>query len=557
MKRTLLSLGSIVVAPIPITDAQVAPPAPAVISEVTAAAATQRYSKTAVSRTFVNPIAEGADPWVIRHGESYYFCESEGHDGISVWKSARLTEKGRKRVVWRSRRGTWNAREVWAPELHRIRGRWYVYYAASDGRNENHRAGVLRATTDDPQGPYEDMGVLYTGDDIAGRTHNRWAIDAAPFELDGRLYLVWSGWPDTCDIQYLYIAPMENPWTVGGQRVKICENDTHVWERVSERQAERGLHEGPTIIQRNGRLFVLYACSSSWEATYKLGLLYMNAGDDPLDPRSWKKLDRPAMQSTSEVFGLGHASVTTSPDGTEDWIVFHAKRFREPGWQRAVWVQPFGWTKEGFPDFGSPIPAGRPLPVPSGEAGHVGGGDFRDSFSNETWDEWTYYGHNRYVRIREGRLELGGRPGSGAVNLYRTGEKAIVRGREWSDLSLQVRVRMTAGSRDAGLVFRVSQPALGYDAQRGYFAGLIPGTRKVVLGRTDGAAWHELALVDHPVEVGTWYTLGVEAVGATIRVLVDGQQVISVTDAHHAYGQVGARVVDTAAEFDDFEVKAR
>ncbi len=503
---------------------------------------------------FVNPIYEGADPWVARHGDDYYFCQTEGNDGIAICKSPKLTDKGVKRVVWRTQRGTWNSSQVWAPELHRVNDRWYIYYCASDGRNENHRTGVLAAVTDDPQGEYEDKGVVYTGDDAAGGTDNRWSIDATPLQLGDRLYLVWSGWPTTEDIQYLYIAPMSNPWTVSGNRVKLCENDTYLWERVSESLSGRGLSEGPQVLKRHGRVFLIYSCSGSWEPTYKLAMLYMDENADPLDPASWTKHDRPVFQSTREVFGVGHAGFSVSPDGSEEWILFHAKRSREPGWQRAVWLQPFGWTADGFPDFGKPIPAGQVLPAPAGERPNRPGEAFRDAFADGTWDRWVYYGHNRYMRVIDGEVHLGRAPGSGAVNLYRSGEKALVRGYEWEDFALRVRLRVAAGERDAGVLFRVREPALGYDAQKGYFAGLIPATNKVILGRTDGRDWHELASADQPVTVGQWYELRVEARGDDIQVFVDGRPMIRTRDTHHPRGMVGIRVVDVHAQFDDFEI---
>ena len=40
--------------------------------------------------TFTNPIAPGADPWVIRHGGFYYWCSSEHDLGVVVYRSKRL-----------------------------------------------------------------------------------------------------------------------------------------------------------------------------------------------------------------------------------------------------------------------------------------------------------------------------------------------------------------------------------------------------------------------------------------------------------------------------------
>ena len=319
--------------------------------------------------TFVNPVYRGADPWIVKHGPAYYSCRSEGGYGIGVYKSDRLTERGERRIVWRPKSGAWNSRGIWAPELHRVRDKWYIYYAATSGENADHRAGVLEALTDDPQGEYRDRGMLYTGDDPAGRLNNRWAIDATPLEIGERLYLIWSGWPSTEDVQYLYIARMSDPCTVSGNRVRLCANDTYLWERVSERREERGLNEGPEVLKHDGRVMIVYSCSGSWEATYKLGLLTLDEKADPLNPASWRKLDKPVFQSSEKVFGVGHACFVKSPDGSEDWLVYHAKVSRSPGWQRMVHLQPFRWTPDGPPDFGWPVDPGTPIGVPSGEQG--------------------------------------------------------------------------------------------------------------------------------------------------------------------------------------------
>lgn len=552
MKRSLVSAG-LLVAHETLAAAPATTPAPALLDPTTTAPAIG-VPVRAPARHFVNPICEGADPWVTRDGVHYYFCQTEGHDGIAVLKSTRLTDKGAKRIVWRPQRGRWNSRDIWAPELHKIQGRWYIYYTASDGKNENHRSGVLRARTDDPQGPYEDMGVLYTGDDIRRGRNNRWAIDATPLELGNKLYLVWSGWPDERDVQYLYIARMENPWTVATNRVKLCENDTYVWERVSEKQAERGLNEGPQILRHNGRIFIVYSCSSSWEPTYKLNMLYMNESSDPMMCSSWRKAERPVFQSTRDVYGIGHASFTTSPDGTEDWILFHAKRSRKPGWERAIWAQPFTWTADGMPDFGTPLAAGRELPVPSGEGGNREGNSFSDAFSDQSWDRWVYYGHTRYIDVVRGRLQLGAEPGAAATNRFRSGEKALVRGLDFSDASIRVRMRIRSERREAGVLVRVNEPALGYDAQKGYFAGLNSGTNQLVLAASDGSETRPIIAADFPVSPNQWYTLRVDTVGDSIRVYVDDELMITARDGRFSRGMAGVRVVDTHAEFDDFEI---
>jgi GH43 family beta-xylosidase len=317
--------------------------------------------------TFTNPIAPGADPWVVWHEGFYYWCASENDLAVAVYRSDRLTERGEKVIVWRAPERGPHSREIWAPELHRLDNRWYIYVAASNGRNETHRMIVLESVGDDPTSEFRFKSELYTGDDVATGQHNRWAIDGTILEREGQRYLLWSGWEDECDQQWLYIAKLSNPWTVSSNRVRMCANDDFVWERVDETRKTRGLNEAPQVLVRHDRVFVVYSASASWETTYKLGLLELAPQANPMDPRSWRKHAEPVFQATEQTWGVGHCSFTQSPDGTEDWLVYHAKLETKPNWNRAIHVQRFDWDESGAPIFGDPVAAKVELTVPRGE----------------------------------------------------------------------------------------------------------------------------------------------------------------------------------------------
>lgn len=323
----------------------------------------------APAETFTNPVGPGADPWVVRHEGFYYWCASEDDLAVAVYRSDRLTQRGEKIIVWRAPAKGPHSREIWAPELHRLDGKWYIYVAASNGKNETHRMIVLESVGEEPTSEFRFKAELYTGDDLCTKKNNRWAIDGTILEHGGARYMLWSGWADERDEQWLYIARMENPWTLATARVRLCANDDFLWERVDETAGSRGLNEAPQVLVRDHRVFVIYSASASWATSYKLGMLELVAGGDPLNPRAWLKYRTPVLRATRCMWGVGHCSFTRSPDETEDWIVFHAKLETKPNWNRAVHVQRFTWDEGGAPVFGEPIAAGVPLPCPSGETG--------------------------------------------------------------------------------------------------------------------------------------------------------------------------------------------
>ena len=130
------------------------------------------------------------------------------------------------------------------------------------------------------------------------------------------------------------------------------------------------MNEGPAALQHDGRTFVTYAASSCAGPDYKLGLLELT-GSDPLSAASWTKSPDPVFQRNDEagVYGPGHNGFFTSPDGTENWIVYHANSdpSQTCGDTRTTRIQEFTWTEDGTPDLGQPVAPGTELAVPSGE----------------------------------------------------------------------------------------------------------------------------------------------------------------------------------------------
>jgi len=88
----------------------------------------------ATAATFTNPIASNrSDPHIILSAGRYYLTSTDGcvAGSICVWESATLTGLGSatRHAVWKIPAcPAPNCGDVWAPEIHQIGGRFYIYY---------------------------------------------------------------------------------------------------------------------------------------------------------------------------------------------------------------------------------------------------------------------------------------------------------------------------------------------------------------------------------------------------------------------------------------------
>jgi GH43 family beta-xylosidase len=133
-------------------------------------------------------------------------------------------------------------------------------------------------------------------------------------------------------------------------------------------QGHIGVNEGPEALIHNGRVFVVYSGNGCWTDNYALGLIFADKGKDLLDAAAWHKYAGPVFrQGNSAVYAPGHNAFFRSPDGTEDWILYHANAAAGKGCagERSPRAQRFRWKPDGFPDFGVPIAPGKAVRVPS------------------------------------------------------------------------------------------------------------------------------------------------------------------------------------------------
>jgi GH43 family beta-xylosidase len=321
-------------------------------------------------KTFTNPLfLSGPDPWIIiNNGWYYYTCSSGGRIILRKGRNLDDLKTSEEKVIWTPPAGTSWSKDLWAPELHFINGMWYLYFAADDGYNKNHRIYVLENKTSDPMAAsWEFRGKVSDPSD-------KWAIDASVFEFRKKLYMIWSGWEGEVNgWQNIYIADMSDPLTITGKRVLISRPEL-AWETIGDLNnpndvAHVNVNEGPVVLQHGKRLFVVYSASGCWTDNYCLGMLTYNGSGDILDPSSWSKSQQPVFSQKPEnnAFAPGHNSFFKSPDGKEDWILYHAnpQQGQGCGRNRSPRAQKFTWGKDGTPLFGQPVSIDKPMKLPS------------------------------------------------------------------------------------------------------------------------------------------------------------------------------------------------
>ncbi|MCR3759123.1 family 43 glycosylhydrolase [Clostridium felsineum] len=308
----------------------------------------------------LNPIViQRADPMIYKHSDGYYYFTASvpEYDRIEIRKAKTIEglRNAETKDVWKKHESGEMSNLIWAPEIHFINGAWYIYFAAAPDKNIdddtfNHRMFVIENVNEDPFTPnWTEKGQIKTG-------WETFSLDATVFQYNEKLYYVWA----QQDINIkghsnIYIAEMENPWTLKTKPVMLTKPELD-WEI-------RGfwVNEGPAVLKKNGKIFITYSASAT-DVNYCMGILTTDESSNLLDKNSWTKSQTPVFKSSMEnhQYGPGHNSFTVSEDGKDDILVYHARNYTEikgdPLYDpnRHTRVQIINWRADGTPDFGVP-----------------------------------------------------------------------------------------------------------------------------------------------------------------------------------------------------------
>lgn len=304
---------------------------------------------------FHNPLVEQrADPFAYRHTDGFYYFTATmpEYDRIELRRAKSLDELGKSeaKTIWQKHATGPMGAHIWAPEIHFIDGKWFLYFAAGDATKvwDIRMYALSNASPNPLEGEWKEEGQITTD-------WESFSLDATTFAHKGQRYLSWAQHDpklggNTC----LYIARMSSPTTIVGPQVRLSRPELP-WETVGFK-----VNEGPAFLAHGDKVFISYSASAT-DANYCVGLLAADANADLLDPTSWTKSPGPVFQTdaANRIFGPGHNCFTTMPDGT-DVFVYHARDYREiqgdplhdPN--RETRAQLLRWTADGRPDFGQP-----------------------------------------------------------------------------------------------------------------------------------------------------------------------------------------------------------
>jgi GH43 family beta-xylosidase len=337
------------------------------------AGAPAQAAKPPVQSSLRNPILpldatgdDSPDPWVFRADGKYWINYTSANQLIyrSAGKLGALGSAAERRIWPLPGQASPEDRnaELWAPETHKVNGKWYVYFTATTAGTgvKFHRMYVLESTTDSPAGPYEFKSEL--------ELPQPFTIDGTVFQLGGKTYMLYSGGP-LFSPSSIYLIELLNPWTTTGPAIEVSSPE-YGWEREGF-----PINEGPEVLIHGNKLNVIYSASFCDSGLYALGRVTVPKNANLLDEATWagSKYPDPVFQTDAErgVFGPGHGSFFTSNGGKEFWNVYHATEQEGAGCfnggARTTRVQRFTWNKDDTPNFGRPVSVTTDISAPKGD----------------------------------------------------------------------------------------------------------------------------------------------------------------------------------------------
>jgi len=282
------------------------------------------------SELYANPfINERADPYIVDGEDGYYYFTAsypaygsvdKGYDRIILRRSNTVggLASAEEKTIWKAHSSGILSKHIWAPEMHKIGGAWYMFFAA--GASDNIwaiRPYVLKCDGDPYNGNWTECGQMQasSGDTESFRS---FSLDMTYFENNGRHYVIWAEIKGDSSLFMAEIDPSE-PWKLISKPIMLTKPE-YSWELVNNR-----VNEGAAVLKTDKKVYVFFSASGTG-SEYCVGRMEADINSDLMNINSWKKLSSPVLQTAdlSGQSGPGHNSFVKDEKGNL-LIVYHAR----------------------------------------------------------------------------------------------------------------------------------------------------------------------------------------------------------------------------------------
>jgi beta-xylosidase len=304
--------------------------------------------------TYLNPIMSGdrPDPSILKDGDDYYmtFSSFEAYPALTIWHSKDL-------VNWEpvGPALTEYVGSIWAPELTKHDGRYYLYIPAKFPGNNN----IYVVYADNIEGPWSDPIAL--DNDLIDPGH---AVGE-----DGKRYLFLSAG---------YRVPLSD------DGLRITGDMEHVydaWDYPEHWDVECDCQEGPKIMQHGGYYHMITAVGGT--AGPPTGHMVIHARSKSIHGPWEDSPHNPIVRTESAAekwWSRGHATLVEGPTDGDWYMMYHGYENGYYTLGRQTLMEPVEWTDDGWL-VTKGYDMSQPIPKPEGGTALTHGIPLSDDFS--------------------------------------------------------------------------------------------------------------------------------------------------------------------------------
>lgn len=355
--------------------------------------------------TFLNPILAGdrPDPSILKDGDDYYITHSsfDAYPGLLIWHSRDMVNWTPVAAALKT-----NVGSIWAPELCKHNGRYYIYLPAK--LPNNNTSYVIWA--DRIEGPWSE-----------------------PVDLKLPRYIDPGHVVDEHGVRWLFLS--------GGDRIQLAPDGLstvgkpeHVydpWHYPEDWDVEGFSPEGPKVMKRGDYYYLVTAVGGT--AGPPTGHMVIVARAKSLAGPWENDPKNPVVRTTNNSekwWSRGHATLVEGPAG-DWWTVYHGYENGFYTLGRQTLLAPVTWTKDGWFEVGGGD-LSKPIAKPKGGKAVPHGMALSDDFSTDKYGvQWNFFdpkpGEHERLSRAGGVMTLKGAgeaPSTGAPLIFVNGDQA-------------------------------------------------------------------------------------------------------------------------------------